>query len=86
MATFTREAADIAALYMKKKTGPAEDQYDLVRLPYNLITYDDGTSGIEAVAQENLETNKEIEESDRTFNRIQVVSKHPFGGVNFIDN
>ena len=44
MATFEFKDADIAAVFFKTGRSPSTER--LRRAPYNLVTYDDGTSGL----------------------------------------
>lgn len=44
MATYKAEDADVAAVFIKKGRSPSTER--LRRAPYNLVTYDDGTTGL----------------------------------------
>ena len=77
MSTFARADAEITALFVKRSTGPADNQFDFQRLPYNLITYDDGTTGIEAVPQTGNDASV-VDPADFRFDNLLLVDGHPF--------
>lgn len=84
MATYDRADADIAALFYKVKIAPGKERF--VRLPYNLITYDDGFSALEPVNRVQINSDNPVEwnAADEGFDRIEVLQAPPFGEVNNI--
>ena len=84
MATFERSTADIKAVYVRRLLPGGNQTYD--RLPYNLVTYDDGTSGIEGISEPHLSdmTPRDAEGQHDT-PEIFITDKPPYRGVNEID-
>lgn len=77
MASFDRKDADIAAVFIRRKVGP--DREVLRRASYDLITYPDGTSGLEPVpaigiGNEGVATVP----SDFEVDRIEIYDTDPF--------
>jgi len=85
MATFARNDADIAAVYFRRSTGPADNQYKLVRAPFNLVTYDDGTSGLEPVPASMDGVGYTPDYFDGQVNRVEFYDRQPFAEVAKID-
>lgn len=82
MATFQERSADVAALYIKVKKGPGDDNFKLRRLPYNLVTYDDGTSGLVPVNNEVIFDTSAVNVLDEEVDRVEVYEYPPFAGLN----
>ena len=52
MATFEMKDADVAAVFYRTGRSPSTER--LRRAPYNLVTYDDGTSGLVPIPDPNV--------------------------------
>ena len=79
MATFEMKDADVAAVFFR--TGRAEHGTQrLRRAPYNLVTYDDGTTGLVPVPSIGISGNMTAQytAADLEVDRIEVYDGHPY--------
>jgi hypothetical protein len=77
MASFDRKDAEVIAVFIKRRVGP--DREVLRRASYDLITYPDGTSGLEPVPQPGT---ADSVPSDFEVDRIEVYDTDPFNDLN----
>mgnify|MGYP001559977754 FL=1 len=76
MATYEWKDADVAAVFFKTGRSPSTER--LRRAPYNLVTYDDGTSGLVPIptfAPSNADIAYTI--SDLEVDRIEIYEGDP---------
>jgi hypothetical protein len=80
MASFDLKDADVAAVFLRRRTGP--NTFVLRRAAYNFITYPDGSSGLEPVPVQNP-SNGGVETfvTDFEVDRIEVYDDHPLADV-----
>ena len=80
MASFDRRDAEVTAVFIRRMTGPNSSV--LRRANYDLITYPDGSSGLEPVPVVN-ESNANVTTSMSDFevDRIEVYDADPFEGI-----
>jgi hypothetical protein len=71
MATFLMADADVAAVFIK--TGKeGSSSYRLRRAPYNLVTYDDGTTGLVPIPHLHTMLSAAYTVSDLEVDRIEI--------------
>lgn len=77
MASFELKDADVAAVFIKTGRSPSTER--LRRAPYNLITYDDGTTGIVPIPAPPL-SNSAVAYTiaDLEVDRIEVYDGEPY--------
>jgi hypothetical protein len=83
MATFDRKDAEIKQVFLRRPLPGGGQAYD--RLPYNIVTYDDGTGGIEGVCDPHL---SDMTHGDAggvgTRGEPFIIDRPPYSGINEI--
>ena len=78
-ATFDRTKAKIQEIYTRREFAGGGQKY--IRLPYNLITHDDGQDYIEPVATVNLDQTWEAFNSLATDGEFLILDRAPWAGI-----
>jgi hypothetical protein len=79
MAEFSREAAVIEAVYIRRPLPNGQDEY--MRRPYNLITYDDGQLYVEPLSTIAGPFTYGDVNSPATASIFRIADSEPFAGV-----